>query len=134
LGAGDALVTYEQDARLAQDRGVPLEIVVPPHTIIAQHVAVIVDDNVTVAERSVADAFVRFLVSESGQEILRQYHLRSPEIDDSMSPTLVQPFTVEDLGGWPRAYSAVIDTLWQKEIVPHLDLELAPTRLDTGGN
>ena len=47
LGAGDAFVTYEHDALLAQARGVSLEIVVPSHTIVAQHVAVIVDDNVT---------------------------------------------------------------------------------------
>jgi ABC-type sulfate transport system substrate-binding protein len=134
LGAGDALLTYEQDARLAQERGVQLEIVVPPHTIVAQHVAVVVDDNVTPAERPAAEAFIRYLLSESGQEILSRYHLRSPQISDSLLPTLAQPFTVEELGGWPRAYQELIDTLWQKEIEPRLDLEPAPSVLDTGGS
>ena len=34
LGAGDALITYEQDARLAMQKGSPLEIVIPYQTII----------------------------------------------------------------------------------------------------
>jgi sulfate transport system substrate-binding protein len=63
LGAGDTLVTYEHDAYLALARGVPLEIVVPPRTTVAHHVAVIVDSNVTPAERPVAQAFVNFLLT-----------------------------------------------------------------------
>jgi ABC-type sulfate transport system substrate-binding protein len=134
LGAGDALITYEQDARLAQERGVALEVVVPAHTIVAQHVAVIVDDNVTSAERRAAEAFVAYLVSPDGQEILSRYHLRTPGIDDNLLPALAHPFTVEDLGGWPRAYLDVIDTLWLQEIEPHLDLGPAPDIIGTGGN
>ena len=61
LGAGDAFVTYEHDALLAQERGTPLEVVVPPRTILASHVAVIVDDNVTSAERPAVQAFVDYL-------------------------------------------------------------------------
>jgi ABC-type sulfate transport system substrate-binding protein len=134
LGAGDAVLTYEQDARLAQERGVQLEIVIPARTIVAQHVAVVVDDNVTPAERDAAEAFVRYLSSENGQEILRRYYLRSPETSTSLLPTLDQPFTVEELGGWPQAYTDLIDTLWQKEIKPRLDLKPAPRLLDTGGD
>jgi ABC-type sulfate transport system substrate-binding protein len=58
LGAGDALVTYEQDAFLARQRGVSLEIVRPPRTILARHYAVIVDENVTASEEPVAEAFL----------------------------------------------------------------------------
>ncbi|OGO20916.1 MAG: hypothetical protein A2Z14_01700 [Chloroflexi bacterium RBG_16_48_8] len=47
LGAGDAYVTYEQDARLTLARHVALSIVIPPCTVIAEPVAVIVDKNVT---------------------------------------------------------------------------------------
>ena len=107
LGAGDAFVTYEQDALLAQERGVPLEIVVPPRTIVAQHVAVIVDDNVTSAERPVAQAFVDYLLSDAGQQTLRRYHLRPAEPDSDAFPKLDQAFTVEDLGGWTQAYTRV---------------------------
>lgn len=132
LGAGDALVTYEQDARLASDRGIPLEIVLPPRTIVARPVAVIVDDNVTAAERPVAQAFIEYLLSDSGQQLLSHYHLRPATCQGDLFPPLVQPLTVDDLGGWPQAYTDLVEKLWQAEIEPHLNLEPAPRLLDTG--
>jgi sulfate transport system substrate-binding protein len=122
LGDSDAMITYEQEARLALERGVPLEIVIPTHTIISQHVAVIVDKNVSRREQPVLKAFMDFLVSSKGQEIFRRYHLRPAKLNDGRFPTLSQPYTVEDLGGWKRAYSEVIETIWQSEIEPGLDL------------
>jgi len=83
LGAGDAMITYEQDALLALDRGVELEIITPPRTIVAQHFVTLVDSNVTQKERAVAQEFVRFLTSVDGQKIFRQFHLRPPEIESS---------------------------------------------------
>lgn len=134
LGAGDALVTYEQDARLALARDVPLEIVVPPRTIIAQHVVVIVDDNVTPAERSVARDFVKFLLSDTGQQIFTRYHLRPVNLEEETFPALGQPFTVETLGGWSQAYADLVEILWQTEIEPRLDLEsTGPRLLETRG-
>jgi ABC-type sulfate transport system substrate-binding protein len=132
LGAGDAFVTYEQDARLALDRGIELEIVVPSRTVVAQHVAIIVDDNVTSDERSVAQAFVEYLLSDAGQQIFMGYHLRAADCRGAPFPPLVQPFTVEDLGGWSQAYSDLVETLWQTEIEPSLDLEPVPRLSVTG--
>jgi len=126
LGAGDALVTYEQDARLALARDVPLEIVVPPHTIIAQHVAVVVDANVTSAEQPVAQAFVRYLLSDTGQRALADYHQRSAHPNNNTFPPLVEPFTVEELGGWSQAYGELVEALWEMEIEPSLELEPPP--------
>jgi len=125
LGAGDALVTYEQDARRAQERGTPIEIVVPPHTIVAQHVALIVDDNVTLVERPAAEAFIAYLQSEAGQEILARYHLRPAGNGQQAFPPLDSPFTVDTLGGWSAAYADVIETLWAGQIEPQLDLDPA---------
>jgi sulfate transport system substrate-binding protein len=124
LGAGDALVTYEQDARLAQARGVPLEVVIPPRTILAQHAAVVVDRNITPAERPAAQAFIDYLLSEAGQEALVRYHWRPAQPDGSAMPPLQQPFAVQDLGGWPRASAEVIDGVWQQQIQPQLDVEI----------
>lgn len=123
LGACDALVTYEHDARLALDRNVALEIVIPPHTITAHHVVVIVDDNMTPSKRVVAQDFINYLLSDVGQQALVHYHLRSvdPERDGFLK--LVHPFTVEELGGWSRAYNQLVEELWQKDIEPYLDLE-----------
>lgn len=130
LGAGDALVTYEQDALLALDRGVPLEVILPPRTIIAQHMAVIVDANVTPTERAAAEDFLRFLASETGQKILRDYHLRPPEVEAGPFSSAFQPFTVEDLGGWSQAYHDLIEGLWQSHIAPQLETEPLPTLLN----
>ncbi len=132
LGAGDALMTYEQDARLASERGVLLEIVAPPRTIAARHVAVIVDNNVTRAERPAARAFVDYLLSDAGQQIFDRYHLRPGDCEGNGFPSLVQPFTVEDLGGWSRAYAELVDALWQGEIAPHLDLGPTPRLMEPG--
>jgi sulfate transport system substrate-binding protein len=123
LGAGDALVTYEQDARLAQARGVSLEIVVPERTILAQHVAVLVDRNVTSTERPAAQAFIDYLLSAAGQEALVRYHWRPAQPDGSAMPPLHQPFTVQELGGWARASAEVIDGVWQQQIQPQLDVD-----------
>jgi sulfate/thiosulfate transport system substrate-binding protein len=123
LGAGQALVTYEQDARLAQDRSVPLEIVVPARTILAQHVVVIVDDNVTRGERLAAEAFVRFLLGETGQSILARRQLRPPTGADNAFPPVTQTFTALELGGWSQAYREIIENLWKKEIASRLAIE-----------
>ena len=69
IGTGDAFVTYEQDAEFALDRGIPLEIVIPSHTIVAHQVAVIVDDTITSTKRPLAEAFLRYLQSVPGQQI-----------------------------------------------------------------
>jgi sulfate transport system substrate-binding protein len=133
LGAGDALITYEQDAYLALARNVPLEIIIPTRTIVAQHVAVIVDTNVTPSERPVAQAFINFLVSEVGQKMLSQCHLRPTDLKSNSLPPLVKPFTVDDLGGWSAAYPELVETLWETEIEPRLKLEDSIKSLEKTG-
>ncbi len=132
LGAGDAFVTYEHDALLAQERGASLEIVVPAQTIVARHVAVIVDDNVMPGELAMVQAFVDYLLSEAGQQAFNRYHLRPADLEGEQFPGIPQPFTVDDLGGWSKAYIQVVEAIWQGEIEPHLDLEPAPRVLGTG--
>jgi ABC-type sulfate transport system substrate-binding protein len=132
LGAGDAVITYEQDALLAQDRGVELEIVMPPRTIAACHVLTLVDDNITRGERRAAEAFVDFMVGDTGRTILRSYHLRPPGlIDPAFAPT-GEVFTADDLGGWAEAHRRLIDDLWQEQIEPRLDLESGPLLVGPG--
>ncbi|MBN1993384.1 MAG: extracellular solute-binding protein [Anaerolineae bacterium] len=142
LGAGDALVTYEQDARLALQRGALLQIVIPPRTIVAQHVAVVVDANVTTTERPAAQALVNYLLSEAGQQAFIRYHQRPASLagespvslaGETFTP-LAQTFTVEDLGGWSRAYHELIETIWQVEIEPGLNLEPADGLPQTKGD
>lgn len=131
LGAGDALITYEQDARLALERGVALEIVVPTSTILTQPAAVIVDENVKRSEQSAAQAFLDFLASDLAQTMFNRYQLRTKSSSDQYPP-LINPFTIQDMGNWPQAYSDVIEALWQTEIEPRLSLDSETLLLETG--
>jgi sulfate/thiosulfate transport system substrate-binding protein len=118
LGAGDALITYEQDALLAQQRGVALEVVLPPNTLLAQHVAIAVDDELTAAERRAADAFLSYLQSEDGQEALAACQLRP-----GAPPPLPGTFTVDALGGSAAAHRDILEAVWAARVEPALTLE-----------
>ncbi len=132
LGAGDALVTYEQDALRAQERGVDLEMVIPARTVVAQHAAVVVDDNVTRAERPAVEALVAYLISDAGQEILIESRMRPPNCRGSGFAPLAQAFTAEDLGGWSAARLQLVEGLWKSEIEPSLHLETYPETPSAG--
>ena len=126
FGVGDALVTYEQDALLAQARGAALEVVIPHGTVISEHVAVIVDSNVQPWEREVVEAFVAFLWSEAAQEAFTHYYFRAVT-DEALNQAvpefqgIEQPFTVHDLGGWGRAYPEIIYGVWEEQILKGAD-------------
>jgi sulfate/thiosulfate-binding protein len=133
FGVGDALITYEQDALLAQSRGASIEVVTPPRTIMSEHVVVLVDHNVDPWEREVVNAFVSFLWSDTAQNAFTRYYFR-PVTDealealaaDNASSTgtlprfskIEQPFTVQDLGGWGQMYPEIIRGVWEEEIAP----------------
>lgn len=122
FGAGDALVTYEQDPLLAQARGATLEVVTPRSTVMSEHVVVIVDGNVQPWEREVVEAFVAFLWSEAAQEAFPRYYFRAVT-DEALNQAVPEfheierPFTVHDLGGWERAYPEIIHGVWEEQIL-----------------
>jgi sulfate transport system substrate-binding protein len=115
FGQGDVLVTYEQDALLAQSRGAEIEIIMPASTIMSEHVAVVVDRNVKSSDRKVVDAFISFLWSDTAQRALTRYYFRSATSDalNQAVPefqNIENPFTVNDLGGWDFAYPEIINS------------------------
>ncbi|NIM94406.1 MAG: solute-binding protein [Anaerolineales bacterium] len=125
LGAGDAFATYEQDALLAQSRGIALEIVIPSVTAIAKHVAVTVDKNLTPSEVPLAEAFISYLISRSGQESYQRYYFRPAHFESRNFPALQDSLDVELLGGWSQAYEMLVNEFWRAEIEPHLHLNTA---------
>ncbi len=134
LGAGDALITYEQEARLAETRGVPLAIIIPPRTIVAEHVVTLVDTNLTPPKRAAAQALIDYLLSQAGQQAFVDYHLRPVEGSFSEAfPPLVHPFTAAELGGWSKAYPELVEQLWERNIEPRLKLEPAIQLLNSRG-
>jgi sulfate transport system substrate-binding protein len=110
---GDVLIAWEDDALLAvQQSGADrLEIIVPSVTIQAEPVVAVVDKVVDRrGTRKQAEAYLQFLYSKEGQEIIAANHYRpiNPEVAASTASAFpnVPTFTVDgEFGGW-RATSA----------------------------
>ena len=120
-GFGDALITYELEGLLLKQAGAPIEIVVPQATIFSEHPAVVVDRNVSAADRPVVDGFMQYLWSEEAQRAFVKYHFRS-STDEALNQenkelaTIKYPFTVEYFGGWGRAYPEIIARVFKDSV------------------
>lgn len=117
-GYGDALITYELEGLLMKQAGAPVEIVVPKSTIFSEHPAVIVDRNVTGAERPLIEAFRNYLWSDEAQQAFVKYHFRSVtnESFNEANPEFAKiemPFTIEYFGGWKQAYPEIIEGVFR---------------------
>ena len=119
-GYGDALITYELEGLLMKQAGADVDIILPEATIFSEHPAVVVDRNVTAAERPVIDAFMR-LWSEEAQRAFVQHNFRAAT-DETLNEAntgfaeIKRPFTVELFGGWNRAYPEVIERVWRDRV------------------
>jgi len=124
LGNGDALITYELDALLMKSGNskADAEIVIPESTIFSEHPAVIIDRNVSPADRQLVDAFMQYLWSEEAQKAFVQYHFRSAtnealNAENKELATIKYPFTVNDrFGGWGRAYPEIIEGIFRDQV------------------
>lgn len=120
-GYGDALVTYELEGLLLRDAGGPFEIIVPEATIFSEHPVVIVDRNVSPADRPLVEAFVRFLWTDDAQRAFVRNHFHSATgesltQENKELATIKYPFGVEYFGGWGRAYSEVIEGVFKNQV------------------
>jgi sulfate/thiosulfate-binding protein len=123
LGNGDALITYELDALLMKQANPNIdgEIVIPEATIFSEHPVVVIDRNVSGAERPVVDAFVNYLFSEEAQRAFVRFHFRSStnealNQDNKELATIKYPFTVDYFGGWERAYPEIIEQIFRDQV------------------
>jgi sulfate transport system substrate-binding protein len=121
LGFADALITYELEGLLMKQAGAEIDIVIPKATIFSEHPAVIIDRNVTPAERPVVQAFLNYLWSEDAQKAFVKYHFRSVtnESFNDANPEFAkieQPFTIEMFGGWSKAYPEVIEKIFREQV------------------
>jgi len=120
-GYGDALITYELEGLLLKDAGGAFEIIVPEATIFSEHPVVIVDRNVSPADRPLIEAFVHFLWSDEAQRAFVKNHFRSSTNEaltqeNNQLATIKYPFTVEYFGGWGRAYPEVIEGVFKNQV------------------
>jgi sulfate transport system substrate-binding protein len=123
LGNGDALITYELDALLMKQNNAKAdaEIVIPEATILSEHPAVVIDRNVSSADRQVIDAFMQFLWSEEAQRAFVKSNFRSSTNDalnqeNKELATIKYPFTIDYFGGWARAYPEIIEGIFRDQV------------------
>ncbi|HLJ38291.1 MAG TPA: sulfate ABC transporter substrate-binding protein [Steroidobacteraceae bacterium] len=109
-GLGDVLIAWENEAMLAvrEIGSGELEIVVPSVSILAEPPVAVVDEvALRHGTRAVAMAYLEYLYSKEGQEIIARhfYRPRDPEVAARYAqrfPSL-KLVTIADFGGWARA-------------------------------
>jgi sulfate/thiosulfate-binding protein len=121
LGNGDALVTYELEGLLMKEANAPVEVIIPEATIFSEHPAVVVDRNVSPADRAVIDAFMQYLWSDEAQRAFVRFHFRSSSNEalnqeNKELATIKWPFYVDYFGGWDKAYPDVIEHVFRDRV------------------
>ncbi len=103
-GMGDVLVVWENEAHLILRHSGAFQIVVPSRSILAEPPVAVVDryaaDHGTA---EVARAYLEFLYTEEGQQIVAKHHYRPRRLPTTL-PTL-ELFTIDELGGWAAAHA-----------------------------
>ncbi len=116
-GIGDVLIAWENEALLLTDEvgKDKFEIVVPSDSILAEPPVTVVDKNVDRrGTRAAAEAYLKYLYSNEGQELAAKHHYR-PRSETiaakyaSHFPS-VRLFTIDEVfGGWRKAQQAHFD-------------------------
>jgi sulfate transport system substrate-binding protein len=107
-GLGDVLLAWENEAYLAvkEAESQHLEIVVPSISVLAEPPVTVVDQVVLHrGTREVATAYLEYLYSPEGQEIIASqfYRPRDPQVAARHAGQFphLQLVTINELGGWP---------------------------------
>ncbi len=116
-GIGDVLLAWENEALLARQQlgADKVDIVVPPLSILAEPPVTVVDAVVDRrGTRALAEAYLRFLYSPQGQEIIARnfYRPRDPQVARKYAaqfPAVKLVSIDEPFGGWARAQATHFD-------------------------
>lgn len=111
-GVGDVFIAWEKEALLAiREHGTDkFEIVIPSLSVLAQPPVAIIDKVVDKkGTRSIAEAYLKYLYSEEGQEIAAKHFYRPTNANIAKKyadqfPT-IELFKIDEaFGGWKSAY------------------------------
>src|ERR1700712_618829 len=109
-GKGDVLISYENDAIFAQQKGQPIDFVTPSKTILIQNPIAVTSETKHPVQ---AKAFVDFLHTPQAQEIYADNGYRPvvPGVTSSKVKftTPASLFTIDDLGGWTSVTKTFFD-------------------------
>jgi sulfate/thiosulfate-binding protein len=109
-GIGDVLIAWENEAFLTLDEfgADKFEIVAPSLSILAEPPVTVVDTVVDrKGTRKVAEAYLRFLYSDAGQDLVGKHHYRPTGAAAAAKYAAKFPklelVTIADFGGWAKA-------------------------------
>lgn len=108
-GKGDVLISYENEAITAQQKGEEIEYVIPDETILIQNPIAVTEEA---RNPELAQAFVDYAVSEPAQRIFVEKGYRSviPELNDEKTfPTPKGLFEITEFGGWDAVMQEFFD-------------------------
>jgi len=126
-GLGDVLITWENEAYLAlKEFGDLVELVVPSLSIQAEPAVAVVDANAEKrGNRELAEAYVNFLYSETGQYLAGKHFFRPSQPAIAKQFKHVKPLKLlnidKDFGGWVAvnrkhfADGAIFDQIFMKK-------------------
>jgi sulfate transport system substrate-binding protein len=116
-GQGDALINYENEIVLAQEKGVKVNYVIPDVNISIDNPVAVVDKNVDKhGNREVVEAFVKYLFTPEAQIEFAKVGFRP--VDETVAktkefaekyPAVKTLSTVQDLGGWDAVQKKFFD-------------------------
>ena len=99
-GKGDVLISYENEAITAQQKGETLEYVIPDATILIENPIAVTKDAPASAQ-----AFVDYLRTDEAQKVFAEKGYRSIKdalVDEERYPTPPQLFEISEYGGWEQ--------------------------------
>lgn len=113
---GDVLLAWENEAHLAieEEGSQDLQIVVPSVSILAEPCVAVVDEVVLRhGTRELAQAYLRYLYSKEGQEIIARhfYRPRDPQVaaEHASEFPKVRLVTINEFGGWTKVQKEQFD-------------------------
>ena len=108
-GRGDVFLAYENEALFAQQKGQPVQFVIPQATILIENPVAVTS---TSKHKPEANAFVRFLHTLGAQKIFAQNGYR-PVVPAAARgfnfPVRPQLFTIKYVGGWAKVERKFFD-------------------------
>jgi sulfate transport system substrate-binding protein len=108
-GKGDVLLTYENEAILAQQKGLSLDYIIPPQTILIENPVAV---TATTKYPKQANAFFNFLWSTTAQTIFGQKGYRPVVPSVAKKFHFKKPsklFTINSVGGWANVQRDFFD-------------------------
>jgi sulfate/thiosulfate-binding protein len=119
-GKGDVLLSYENEAITAQQKGENVDYVIPDQTILIENPVAVTSD----APQSASD-FVKFLYADGAQKIFGEKGYRPvvksvAEQFDYKTPSTL--FTIQDFGGWDTVKDEFFDP--ENGIVAKIEMSL----------